>query len=178
MKEAKQGHGKGQTAKARINRHANMSWNAADFRERNNGGRDTRSLSSRTGSLASLGTASPDLRRAASMKVSTKVDANVTFRDLLREEALLAKVGYLDLKKTSGFTKGTYKTYWCALSRDAVLYVFPFKSGSSADRMLKAKHAFDLKAENCNIISIQITLSSCMQSIFFVCNLVGKYFFL
>ena len=136
---------KGQNAnKAKINRHANMSWNAADFRERNSngGGRDTRSLSSRTGSLASLGgTASPDLRRAASMKV----DSNVTFRDLLREEALLAKVGYLDLKKTSGFTKGTYKTYWCALSRDAVLYVFPFKSGSSADRMLKAKHAFDLK---------------------------------
>ena len=140
---------KGQNAnKAKINRHANMSWNASDFRERNSngGGRDTRSLSSRTGSLASLGTAaSPDLRRAASMKVGMKVDANVTFRDLLREEALLAKVGYLDLKKTSGFTKGTYKTYWCALSRDAVLYVFPFKSGSSADRMLKAKHAFDLK---------------------------------
>ena len=145
MKEAtKQGQGKGQKKATRaINRHANMSWNAADFRERNNGGgRDTRSLSSRTGSLASLGTAaSPDhLRRAASMKAGGDLHAakaNVTFRDLLREEALLAKVGYLDLKKTSGFTKG-YKTVWCALSRDAVLYVFPFKSGSSADRMLKA----------------------------------------
>ena len=120
---------KGQSAagKAKISRQANMSWNAADFRERS-GGRDTRSLSSRTGSLASLGTASPDLRRATSMRVGggsggggAKVDTSVTFRDLLREEALLAKVGYLDLKKTSGFTKGTYKTYWCALSRQAVL---------------------------------------------------------
>ena len=135
----------------KISRQANMSWNAADFRERtsSSGGRDTRSLSSRTGSLASLGSASsPDLKRAHSvMRVNAgHVSGDVTFRQLLREEALLAKVGYLDLKKTSGFTRGTYKTYWCALSREAVFYVFPFKSGSSADRMLKAKHAFDLKA--------------------------------
>ena len=136
----------------KISRQANMSWNAADFRERSgsSGGRDTRSLSSRTGSLASLGSASsPDLKRAHSVRVNAGFSGDVTFRQLLREEALLAKVGYLDLKKTSGFTRGTYKTYWCALSREAVFYVFPFKSGSSADRMLKAKHAFDLKAEYC-----------------------------
>ena len=73
----------------------------------------------------------------------TKANTNLSFRDLLREESLLAKVGYLDLKRTTGFK--AYKTHWCALSRrDAVLYAFPFKSGSSADRMLKAKHAWDL----------------------------------
>ena len=149
--------GRGQNVK--ISRQANMSWNAADFRERSGSGRDTRSLSSRTGSLASLGSASPDLKRASSVKAHMGVGADLTFRDLLREEALLAKVGYLDLRKTSGFTKGTYKTYWCALSREAVFYVFPFKSGSSADRMLKAKHAFDLKAEYCKITLIQMTLS-------------------
>jgi hypothetical protein len=143
---------------ARVKRHNRMSWNAdlfernnnllsASLRAAGNGSSENNSLSSHAGSLTSLlSTDLPgDLRGPFQQQWRRQIDCDVTFRDLLQRQPDLAKFGYLDLKKTTGFAAYlSYKNYYCALSRDSVFYVFPAKSGSSGDRDLKAKQVWDL----------------------------------